>query len=374
MSMKISTITCHNVYNHGALLQAWALATYLSDIGHDCSIIDYQPDYLTGHYDFKINNKKYDRPLLRWIYLLFKYPSWRKSLQRKNNFDSFFNRNIRPLLTARKYSSIEELRQNPPNADVYIAGSDQIWNTFVQNGNDASFYLDFGNNTIKKISYAASFSTEIILNSSFNFVKEQLKKFNRISVRETSGINILNDLGLTGSVVSDPVFLIDREKWEAVMTPINISKKYILIYDTKKSKDLAILAKRMSKIMGMPIYSISGFNLPYAKNKYRMGGPDIFLSLVKNAECVISNSFHATAFSIIFNRDFIVVKRPDGLNKRMEDLLSAYDLSSRLMSATEDYDRLCSHIDYSLIQRRIRGFRVESEKWLQESLNGNEVN
>ena len=366
--MKVSTITCHNVYNHGALLQAWALAIYLNSEGEECSIIDYQPKYLSGQYDFKINNEKYNRPLIKWLYMLAKYPLWRKELRRKKNFDLFFSKNIRPLLTPQSYTTLNELKTNPPVSDVYIAGSDQIWNTKVANGNDSAFYLGFGESTVKRISYAASFSTDSLVPKSKEFVKKQLSIFNAISVREASGVKILKELGFTGSVVVDPVFLIDPNRWADLTADIVLPTKYILIYDTNRSKELEVLAKRYAKITGLPIYSISGFKLPYANNKYRMGGPDVFLALIKNADCVISNSFHASAFSIIFNRNFIVVKRPDGLNRRMEDLLSSYGLSSRLMKKNDIEVNLLSQIKYKEVNKQMERHRVMSADWLRYNI------
>lgn len=367
--MKICTITCHNVYNHGALLQAWALATYLNSQGEECSIIDYQPDYLCGQYDLKVNNDKYDCHILKWLYLLAKYPFWRYEIRRKKNFDAFFSKHIKPLLTPVRYASVAELRSNPPRSEAFVAGSDQIWNTFVPNGNDAAFYLDFGVETTKRISYAASFSTDTLAPDSQKFVTGLLSKFDSISVRESSGIAILKSMGFSGEVVADPVFLIDLNKWNSISAKCAVPPKYILVYDTNRSKDIEILANRLSKSKGWPIYSISGFHLPYASGRYRMGGPDIFLSLIKNAECVISNSFHASAFSIIFNRDFIVVKRPDGLNRRMEDLLSCFGLSSRLMGVDETESNLSSHIDYTYVNARLVQFRHHSAEWLGNALH-----
>ena len=158
--MKIKTITCHDVYNAGASLQSYALMTFLRNNGHDVEIIDYKPDYLSHHYDlWYIPNPKYRNILLKYPYLLAKLPGRLKDLfsQRKKDYDNFTKNYLK--LTNR-YNSIEELKKNPPLADVYFAGSDQIWNTMFNNGYDPAFYLQFGDKDTIKASYAASFAVE----------------------------------------------------------------------------------------------------------------------------------------------------------------------------------------------------------------------
>ena len=154
--MKIRTITCHDVYNVGASLQAYALQTYLKSLGHDVKIIDYKPDYLSKHYRLDVvGNPKYDKPFVREAYLLAKLPERLHALPRKKTFDSF---TAKHLDLTRRYTSNEELQADPPEADVFFAGSDQIWNPLFPNGKDPAFYLDFALHGIRA-SYAASFAS-----------------------------------------------------------------------------------------------------------------------------------------------------------------------------------------------------------------------
>ena len=141
--MKIKTITCHDVYNVGASLQAYALVTYLRKLGHDAQIIDYKPDYLSNHYPlWGLGNPAYDKPVIRELYNLAKLPGRLKARngKRKAEYDRF-TAEFLPL-TPRRYTSNDDLKQNPPEADVYFAGSDQIWNCFFPNGKDPVFLLD----------------------------------------------------------------------------------------------------------------------------------------------------------------------------------------------------------------------------------------
>lgn len=369
--MKISTITCHNVYNHGALLQAWALATYLQSEGFHTSIIDYQPDYLRGHYDLVLRNSKFDHPIIKQLYLLAKIPSWLRSLKRKKSFDTFFDRYIRPLLESVLYLNYDVLKSNPPEADVYIAGSDQIWNTRFNNGKDPAFYLDFGGDETRRISYAASFATEKLIGGVEEFVKEKLEKFDAISVRENSGLQILNSLHLCGTQVLDPVFLLDAEAWLSHIG--NTLDKlpdhpYILVYDTLKTDDLSRLVSRLKILTKMKAYTINSEHTDVADSRYKNIGPDGFLHLIANASMVISNSFHATAFSIIFKRDFFVVDRPDGLNRRMKDLLDMLQLGDRYVNSNVSDAVLTSSIKYNETQEFLNSRIEDSKRWLKQSL------
>lgn len=144
--MKIATITCHNVYNYGASLQAYALQRYLSQAGHDVQIIDYKPYYLNSRYNWRhipAESRLYpykDYIGTQCIYFLLKNRKIYKTIGRKRKFDDFRQKFL--TLTDNTYTSAEELRATPPQADLYIAGSDQIWNTACENGKDAAFYLD----------------------------------------------------------------------------------------------------------------------------------------------------------------------------------------------------------------------------------------
>lgn len=369
--MDILTITCHNVYNHGALLQAWALVSFLRKKGAKAAIIDYQPDYLRGHYDLSVRNSRYDYPVIKQLYLLAKYPGWRKSLKRKYAFDAFSDKYLRPFLYKRTYFNYEDLKLHPPKADVYIAGSDQIWNTRFKNGRDSAFYLNFGAKNTRRLSYAASFATEQLYEGTSEFVKNELGKFEAISVREKSGLEILRNLGFVGVQVADPVFLLDASEWISQIECPFLKlpgKPYILVYDTNESKELSIVVERIRRLTKMEVYTLSDISLVRANSKFKNVGPDGFLHLIANASIVVSNSFHASAFSMIFERNFFVVERPDGLNRRMRDLLDIFQLSGRLINSTTPNDILTSDIEYEKVLHSLNVHIKESKLWLSQVL------
>lgn len=359
--MIIKTITCHDVYNAGASLQAYALYTYLKKIGHEVEIIDYKPDYLNNHYSFSAINPAYDKPLLKQLYLLAKFPGRLKAYfgKRKKNFDNFKRDYLQ--VTKIQYHSNSELKKDPPQADVYFAGSDQIWNPIFENGKDPAFYLDFAPNNSIKASYAASFAVDKIPDELTEQTKSYLRNFDYISVRESSALEILKSLGFDNCFnVCDPVFLLDKQEWDELTFKIS-DDDYLLIYDFDNSDKIRQTAIKVAKEQGLKIFSI--FDLPYADKCFYDEGPLGFLSLVKNAKFVISNSFHATAFSIIFNVPFCVINRNEGINARMADLLKAFNLS--------DFNK---ELNCNYLNNRIKEYSDNSKNYINSVINSSKRN
>jgi len=369
--MVIRTITCHHAFNHGAMLQAYALAHYLQSLGHDVKVIDYSPYYMPGNpeVDFKWVPERFDLYGVRTLYQLAKYRQNKLIQKRHNALESFFLKHI--PVTSKRYYTIDELRKDPPVADMYIAGSDQIWNTTFPNGKDAAFYLDFGSPK-RKISYAASFATRELEPETEGFVKHQLKNFDAISVREQSGQRLLSSLRVDGQLVVDPVFLLDREHWDQFDTDSNeLKEEYILTYDFEPKKSaIRSIAKRLASYYGCKIYTVTSAPsiFRYADKSYLECGPDMFVKLIKHARCVVSNSFHGTAFSMIYGKNFFVVNREDGLNERMRDLLSRYNLYDRLIDNSVSDDNLLMDINYDSVINRLADDINESKSFLLQQI------
>lgn len=351
--MRIKTITCHDVYNYGASLQAYALQRYLLDLGHDVEIIDYKPDYLSFVYDFMGVSPNWDGNLLfRWAYRFFRFPMRIRGLERKRVFDSFTKNRLR--LTPSRYESNDELAQNPPGADVYIAGSDQIWNTSYKNGKDPAFYLDFAEKGAKRFSYAASFSTKKIVPGYEDFVRAGLSKFDSITVREREGLEILRSLGLKGEQVLDPVFLLSGELWDNFSGESHEEKGYIFVYDLAGNPLLPKFAKKLSQKTGKKILAVRDNNkVSYADVIVKDAGPCEFLAYLKNADYVVADSFHASAFALIFGKELFVFGRLDGeINSRMENLLSLAECRERYIE-DENFDIEFRPLDFATISAKL---------------------
>ena len=315
--MKICTITCSNVDNHGARLQAYALAKYLQCQGNDVQIIDYRPSYLDPPYRVLFWP---GFSLKEWVKFFLRIGDRIRSKKRHLCF-TLFSEKYLPL-TKEVYRSVDELRDHPPMADLYIAGSDQIWNTTFPNGTDPAFYLDFGPKTIRRESYAASFATETLRPGTEDFIREHLARFDKISVREDSGLTILDQLGIRGGERNDdPVFLLSSQLWNELADGEGEGNHYLLVYDFFSDRTIKEKAKALAKSKDLQIFSISPVKQHYADKNYTIAGPETFVSLVKNADYVVTNSYHALAFCMIFHREYQFVPRPDGMNKRMEDLI-----------------------------------------------------
>lgn len=368
--MKIKTITCHDVYNSGASLQAYALMKYIQNLGHDVEIINYKPDYLSQHYKlFAINNPRYENNLvLKIIYLTLKFPERVLNLRIKRKFDKFKNENMN--ITKKIYRSNDDLIQNYSDADLFIAGSDQIWNTKFKNGKDPAFYLQFVPENRGRVSYAASFATDKIEEGFEHQVLIWLKTFNKISVREKSGLKILKDIGISDAIqVLDPVFLLNKKEWINLICDKKIKEKYILIYDFDSNETIKKIAKRIAKEKNLKIYSIQ--NLKYADKYLKYTGPKEFLTYIYNAEYVISNSFHATAYSLIFEKQFFVVNRKDSINTRMRDLLEEIGAIGQMIDIkTFEYENL-PVINYEDIRKNIEHYTNLSKGYLNSILGGN---
>ena len=180
---------------------------------------------------------------------------------------------------------------------------------------------------------------------------------------------MLSGMGIEGQMAVDSVFLLSKTNWEELCKYTKKpSEKYVLVYDFEDSDLIEYLAKLYAKQKGVKVYSIGARRLKYADKCFTKSGPIQFLSLVKNAECVIGNSFHGILFSIIFERDFFVVRRNDGLNARMEDLLKRYDLSHRMIVSHLDDNALLEHVDFNHVNDKLASNIDSTKQFLAEQI------
>lgn len=366
--MNIKTITCHDVYNYGASLQAYALQEYLISQGHNVEIIDYKPDYMRIHYKFWYIHEKsrYYRLakklwFVRFMLCCYFAPSKYATIGRKKNFDKFTKKHLH---LTKRFNSYEELTAGAPTADAYIAGSDQIWNCNLPNGKDGGYFLQFGNENTKRIAYAASFGISEVPEENRKQMKVWLDKFDAISVREKTGVKILDTIGVKGIEVTDPVYLLTQEQWGCLAGSQRVVKdKYILVYDlTLNDIRLKEEAERLSKKYGYKIVSVDGAKkCPYAKKNISNAGPQEFVNLIKNAEFIVTNSFHATSFSVIFNRPFVTYYKSHNIS-RIADLLNNIEMEQQLNPAVAGYK-----FDWERINEKLKNMRSASYLFLKNN-------
>lgn len=349
--MRIKTLTTYNVYNYGASLQAYALMKFLQNKGHDVEIIDYQPEYLRRKYDYRWVNpesKMSKYALTRFVYRIMKFLQRQTTLKRKAAFDDFTDNMLRQ--TKVRYHDYSELKNNPPEADLYIVGSDQIWNVFYEAGRDDAFFLDFVRKG-KKASYAASFSYINIDDENKKRIKRLLEDFTAVSVREYHGVNILKEMDIESEWVLDPVFLLSKEEWKNIMHPFNKKEKYLLVYDFEKNGTLKEFAIRYAKEHKLKIYSINDtYPLLYADKNFNSAGPVGFLTMIYNCDAFVSNSFHGTAFSIMFNKPVFVFNRHrHKVNSRMESLMTLFELKQCIEPCKDNINSIDANFDFDKI-------------------------
>ncbi|WP_163400498.1 polysaccharide pyruvyl transferase family protein [Flavobacterium fluviatile] len=356
--LKSYTITCHRPLNYGAVLQAYALNTKLRSLGVDAKVIDYYPSY------YKASNKSLLTRVLRQV---FRLPDW---IVGKKRFGKFIADNL--PMTAKTYINIEELNADIPLADVYFAGSDQIWNCHeLENGKDDAFFLSFAPKGAKKIAYAASLAMPKIPEEQVERYKSLINDFDAVAIREKDGLELVKSIGIEKAVnVLDPVYLLERIDWDKIADKDSFlpKEKYVLIYAFNRQKNIFEYARKMANELGIKVYSINtnieDYMLDTDKYFYN-ASPNTFVNLIKNAEAVVTNSFHGLSFSVIYNKQFHLFTRKSSSNSRMVNLLSDLNLSGRIVDST---NLLKNDIDFAVTNEIVDQKRIFSVNYIKSNI------
>lgn len=328
--MKIKIITIHCIPNFGSIFQTYALFKYLRNMGiQDVQVIDYCPKYYNPH-TFK--------SVIGMILNLKRY------ITRKNKFQKFLNTHIE--LTHERYRNLNQLKSANLKADLMIAGGDQLWNVYHDCGNDDAYKLTFSDT--KKISYGTSLGQTGFSEEQLNNLAKKLRSFSHVSVRESSSVEMLASAGIRAKWCVDPVYLLPTTEYERFIKPVPY-KKYLLVYLVTPSPLLDRIIDYLSAKYGLKVILCSGFSKKCKCDAFlRDLGPDEILSYIKYADIVLSASFHATTFSLIFEKQFFTILPDPSTNERIVDLLNKRDLSHRIITAKSDLDvELQTTIDYS---------------------------
>ena len=370
--MKIGVITCHAVFNYGAALQAFALSTYLQECGHSVETINYIPEYFNHRYNFWYRNPKSRFykifKLSKVLFLPFAlYNYYIKQLyKRVKPFREFEHQYLK---LSKLYTDCVAIVNDYPGYDCVIAGSDQIWNSFLSNGKDPAFYLEFAPKGVRRVAYAASFGSTQINQEFLKEVSSWLKKIDYLSVRESSGVGLLNQCGVDGVQVMDPVFLLTSQEWIQKLPIRKFEEDYIIVYDlSENNTDIADYAKWLSGETGYKIISVNDRKQrQYADKNINDAGPVEFLSYLAHADYVVTTSFHASALSLIFEKELYTFSNKGANNSnRMAELLALVGVDSRFNPEQKLYPK----IDYSKVNMIKRAKIIESKKYLNNSIDG----
>lgn len=348
--MKIGILTFHSAHNYGAMLQTYALKLTCEKMGHQVNVIDYDPEYIKKQYRyFKIGGGLRND--------LIKIFNLRGNVLKNKRFNKFKNTyfDLTPV------DSTEEF-------DALLYGSDQIWNPNISGDFDRFF---FGENSIKtkrNIAYAASIGKQTFTENEKEKFTELASNMDAISLREETAQEIIQPLCKQKTeVVLDPTLLTTAKDWEKIAVSPKIKDRYILVYEVAMFPQTMSIAKELSKKTGLPIVRImySRTRLKYDYKTFNDLGPSEFLGLIKNAEYVVTSSFHGTALSIIFEKNFYTIPH-QAYSSRMTDLLVKLKLDERLVN-TFPYN--ITNIDYDKVNSLLHSEKEKSLSFIKESLN-----
>ena len=357
MTMKAGIITFHTAINFGAVLQSVALHKFLLKINLDNEIIDYENDAFKRNYSPIQKGNNSIKNVIRFIFVTPKQ-------RRKNEqFRDFITSNTK----LSEHCSKEELRNIAKSYDLIITGSDQVFKSDLTDF-DMSYFLDFVNETTKKCSYAASFGGFGLSLEHESAELELLRTFNRLSIREKTGVDYLNRHGIKSIQNVDPTLLLSSDDWKKLSNAPK-DEDYILLYTLGKGqhvektiKSANELAKRCKKKI---LYLNDSFRISTDFKFIRYSSPELFIGLFSNASTVVTNSFHGTAFSIIFHKEFYTnFNMPENKGTRIESLLKLTGIEQN------DFDYAIMHrnslyIDWAEVDRRLDVERKNAEEYFK---------
>lgn len=359
---KVGVITFHRSLNYGAVLQAYGLVKSIEKLGFESEIIDYRNIYLEERDSIKRFIKT--KNVLRAGYQFLECPFWLVRRRKFNKFLEFTN-------VSNKVDKIDQDIEK--EYYKFFVGSDQVWN-FKVTGLDENYFLSNIKNKLKKNSYAASFGVSTLPKELCGKYRNGLHGFNKISVRESQGANLVESLiGKVTPIVLDPSLLLNRDEWVKIIKTkqyYNIRGEYIVIYQRAYSKSLIEFAKKLAIKERCKIITITGNPRQKIKAENILSaGPIEWLWLMNNAKYIVTNSFHGVAFSINLNKEFFVelLDEKFGVNSRLENILSSFDLEKRKIHLNK-LDSKIEKINYEEVNKKLEASRVESIKFLKMTL------
>lgn len=387
MKKKVGIITMHKVLNYGSALQAYALQQKVASLGFDVTVVDYL--YPNKEHCERQQIKFFPKRslarfalvalsgiLLKAFHVNSKAKKADAAIRRFRQHYAFRSFYCKYFKLSKEYTTMSALKNSPDRYDIYMTGSDQVWNPLYMVG-DTNFLLGFAPEDSVKCSYAASFSGKEIPAQMRGLYAEYLNRYNSISVREKSASKMVEGLiGKAADVVCDPTLLLDKDEWLELCSRKPLVKgKYLLVYILHYSFDpypsILSLVNRLAKENGLKVVVLHGLKEGYSIEgceSFDCQGPLEFLRLFRDASLVVTTSFHGTAFAMNFARDFYsVVKKIDGQDSRIVDLLTACDADHHLVEI-DHLDALGKSVVNVSELEKLKAFRSQSVECLKKML------
>lgn len=348
--MNIALLTLWHEYNYGAELQAYATIKVLQNMGHHVEMID-------------IRLSDGGRPsVVGRISQIIEYIS-----PAKRKFERFWNKHIP---RTRRYKSVRELQENPPIADVYMVGSDQVWNPEITKSFSNLYFLDFGDDSVKRVSYASSFG---VSEWKFPELKENatkmLSRFDFITCREQSGVKLLKDtFGVDSINVVDPTLLLgDYQSFIKQRT----KKHNLVCYPLGHDPELLEQSRKLADQLNMNF--IDNFNAKKVCSRivWDRNSIEQWITNIANAEFVVTRSFHGMLFSVMHHKQFAVIAGKKGRGVRLQNFMSSVGLMDRYY---DNFDQMLDRkpwlatIDYKTVDHHVESLRAESLDILKNML------
>lgn len=367
---KISVITLQNVRNYGSVLQAWATQEVLEKAGKGEWKVDFFNYYKPGTATIQERIDRWTRgfgPIKKLIYKLILLPSMKRE---DKVFGNFLKKYVN--VQEQKVTTSEDFKMLHLDSDIYCSGSDQTWNSSWNDGVVPELFLSFVPDNIKKIAYAGSFGKSKLDNDEIEITKQLISRYDAISVREDSAVNIVKGLGKDATLVLDPTLQVTRDFWlKKFKITVNKEKDpYVLVYQLNTNKEFDKFAKEFAKRKGLKL-------VRFCIRHYQMfrGGQSIvippvedFVRLIANAKYVITDSFHATAFSINLNTDMICIY-PQEFGGRIASILKLMGLQNRNLKDYDDFSLAeVDPIDFEPVNDRLNKEREIGYNFLQQAL------
>ena len=357
--MRIAIITLHRVYNYGSALQAFATQTVFERRGHEVKIIDYITPQRTKWKLFWGNGADDTAGL---FYRLAKLGS---IVLKELTFGAFVRSELK---LTKKYITADDLEKDPPEADLYVTGSDQTWNSVYNEGVDRGFFLDFVPESARRISYVASFGKTRLDNEEIELTKKYLDRYEALSVREESAKDIISLLGRKDAIqLIDPTLMLSKAEWMTKASKRLVKERYLLLMLLyNEDNDATKYARYIADKLGLKLVKLSWElrKQEIIDQLFTHRTPADFLSLFNYADYIVTNSFHGLAFSINLEKEFIIVPRNE-FNSRIESLLKLVDLQDRMVTNLDMVDQcIQTNIQYSVINRVIEKEREKTNRFL----------
>lgn len=369
----------YKVKNYGAMLQSYALYLTIKRLGYECKQISYDRFSHSKSTFQQIRECLFDKKFFKLFQkglIILKRKIQSYSTSKLNIRNRLFDQFMISIPHTIRYTD-ENIEKCIDQFDILVCGSDQIWNP---NWSNDIFFLEF-TESVDKIAYAASIGQSVVTDDYKKILVNIIKKFNAVSLRENQLIeelSILSDRNI--ECVLDPTMLLEKEDYEKLCSAPIIDDSYTLVYLLGGNKKNVKTARRISKLMGrkvayIPYVGDYGFyDEKYSNYPLLDIGPKEFLCLIKNADAIITDSFHACVFSIIFHKNFYCLERKEVLTKsnmgsRLITLLNDFSLQERLINSYDDYLNL-DPIDYALVDIRLKELKKGSLEFLRQALEG----